>query len=59
MKYKILKELINAWIVREQQLYDAVRMDLETSVCETCEHQGAINAYQTVLKDIESLEKRI
>jgi hypothetical protein len=56
-KYKILKELINEWLETETENYsEAMRLG-GGNMPGACMASGAIDAYRTVLKDIEELEK--
>jgi hypothetical protein len=56
-KYKVLKELINQWIKRETENYsEAMRLG-GGNMPGAYTASGAIDAYKTVLKDIEELEK--
>ena len=59
MKYKILKELINEWIEREQEnLKESLELAGHNSPG-ACMAMGALDAYKQVLSDINELEAEV
>lgn len=55
-QYKILKELINQWIEREEENYDEAKV-FGVDCAGAAMALGALDAYNQVLSDIASLEQ--